>query len=60
MANVDIDEDAKEAMVEEALKRELPTKEKNIFNQCVEEEAKLISNLGQSFVNKVKYIKRVS
>lgn len=35
-------------------------KKLNVFNQCIEEESRLINNLGTRFVEKIKYINRVA
>ena len=34
--------------------------EKNVFNETLDEESKLISNLGRGFTEKVKYIAQMS
>ena len=38
--------------------KEIPKEERNVFNQCIEEESRLISSMGKKFVDKVNYIKR--
>lgn len=35
-------------------------RERNVFNMCLEEESKLITMMGERFVEKIKYIDRVA
>lgn len=52
----------KSERLEARVKQELnEVEEKNlVFNQCLEEENKLITNMGKSFVDKIKYIRTVA
>ena len=50
----------KRSYIKALVSKAIPEEKKNVFNQCLEEENKLISKMGEGFVEKIKYIKRVS